>query len=67
MNIYMAAEAFRIFVMHCLTVRFPMAVGTLRNKAVFILVTGYAGQGVMLAGAFRQVGICLGMAGTAGI
>lgn len=41
MNIYMATEAFRIFAMNCLTVRFPMTVGTLRDKAVSLLVAGY--------------------------
>jgi len=50
----MAGEAAREFIVERLFVRFAMAVGTLRDKAVFVLVAGYAGDRPVLAAALRQ-------------
>ena len=50
----MAGEAAREFIVERLFVRFAMTVGTLRDIAVFVLVTGYAGQRPVFAGVLRQ-------------
>ena len=52
----MAGEAAREFFMECLFVRQTVTVGTLRHKAVLVLVAGHAGQSTVLAGVALQLG-----------
>ena len=54
MDVDMTGEAAREFIVESLLVRLAVAVGTLRHKAVLILVAGYTGQRPMLAGVLRQ-------------
>src|SRR6185369_12276836 len=63
----MAREAAWEFLMECLVVRQAMAVGTLRNITVLVLVAGYAGYGSVFAGAVRQFVEYLAVTGRAGI
>jgi hypothetical protein len=53
-DVDMAGQAAREFIMERLFVRLAMTVGTLRDKAVFVPVAGYAGDRSVLAAALRQ-------------
>ena len=53
MDIDMAGEAAREFIVECLFVRQSMTIGTLRHIAMFILMAEYAGQGSVFAGVLR--------------
>lgn len=67
MNVHVALEATREFVVNRLFVRLAMAIGTLRDVFVPVLVAGDAGNGPVLAGTVGQFLEHLGMTGTAGV
>ncbi|OGR28135.1 MAG: hypothetical protein A2X79_00040 [Desulfuromonadaceae bacterium GWB2_53_15] len=63
MNVDVAGEALREFLVNQLLVRFAMATGTLGDKPVPILVAGDAGDLLVLAGVLRYRIKFLGVAG----
>jgi hypothetical protein len=65
-DVNVAGEAARKLLVEGLFVRQTVTVGTLRYKAVLVLVAGHAGQGTVLAGVVRQLGEDLAMTGTTG-